>query len=62
MPVAQLVATLFFVTSELAAIEPMYQYSLTWHLDLFCDRWVAVVPVAAAAGCVRSDYLAVCVC
>jgi hypothetical protein len=38
--VAQLVAALFFVTSELGAVEPMYQYSLAWHLDLFADTWV----------------------
>ncbi|KIY94679.1 Dynein heavy chain 7, axonemal, partial [Monoraphidium neglectum] len=37
VPVAQLVAALFFVTSELGAVEPMYQYSLAWHLDLFAD-------------------------
>eukprot|EP00878_Enallax_costatus_P032417 GHUV01035625.1.p1 GENE.GHUV01035625.1~~GHUV01035625.1.p1 ORF type:complete len:437 (+),score=126.79 GHUV01035625.1:1963-3273(+) len=36
-PVAQVVSVLFFVISELAAIEPMYQYSLAWFVTLFED-------------------------
>jgi hypothetical protein len=32
---AQVVSVLFFVISELAAVEPMYQYSLAWFLGLF---------------------------
>jgi dynein heavy chain len=35
--VAQLVSVLFFVITELAAIEPMYQYSLAWFVALFED-------------------------
>jgi dynein heavy chain len=31
------VSTLFFVISELAAVEPMYQYSLGWFVGLFED-------------------------
>lgn len=31
---------LFFVISELAAIEPMYQYSLAWFVSLFEDTIV----------------------
>eukprot|EP00879_Flechtneria_rotunda_P017460 GHRR01018298.1.p1 GENE.GHRR01018298.1~~GHRR01018298.1.p1 ORF type:complete len:1011 (+),score=303.03 GHRR01018298.1:919-3951(+) len=33
--VAQVVSVLFFVISELAAFEPMYQYSLAWFVSLF---------------------------
>jgi dynein heavy chain len=35
LPVAQHVAALFFTISDLASIEPMYQYSLTWFINLF---------------------------
>jgi dynein heavy chain len=31
------VSALFFVISELASIEPMYQYSLAWFVALFED-------------------------
>jgi dynein heavy chain len=33
--VAQHVAVLFFTTTELANVEPMYQYSLSWFVALF---------------------------
>ncbi|KAL6759980.1 dynein heavy chain 6 [Haematococcus lacustris] len=36
-PVARHVSVLFFNISELAAIEPMYQYSLAWFVALFED-------------------------
>ncbi|GFR44543.1 hypothetical protein Agub_g5814 [Astrephomene gubernaculifera] len=36
-PVARHVSVLFFCISELAAIEPMYQYSLLWFVNLFED-------------------------
>lgn len=36
-PVARHVAVLFFNISELADIEPMYQYSLNWFVNLFED-------------------------
>lgn len=42
---AQLVSCLFFVISELAAIEPMYQYSLAWFVSLFEDT-IAKAPKA----------------
>eukprot|EP00055_Hartaetosiga_balthica_P018142 m.129163 g.129163 ORF g.129163 m.129163 type:complete len:2586 (+) comp9459_c1_seq4:2-7759(+) len=35
VPVAAHSATLFFTIAELANIEPMYQYSLTWFTDLY---------------------------
>lgn len=35
IPVAKHSAVLFFCISELSNIEPMYQYSLTWFLNLF---------------------------
>ena len=34
-PVARHVAVLFFAIADLANIEPMYQYSLTWFVNLF---------------------------
>jgi hypothetical protein len=34
-PVAVRASLLFFAISELAAVEPMYQYSLGWFLSLF---------------------------
>ncbi|EFJ50020.1 dynein heavy chain 6 [Volvox carteri f. nagariensis] len=36
-PVARHVSVLFFCISDLAAIEPMYQYSLLWFVNLFED-------------------------
>lgn len=36
-PVARHAAVLFFCISELANIEPMYQYSLAWFVNLFED-------------------------
>jgi dynein heavy chain len=35
VPVAEHSATLFFTIADLANIEPMYQYSLTWFTDLY---------------------------
>lgn len=35
IPVAQHSAILFFCITELSNVEPMYQYSLTWFLNLF---------------------------
>lgn len=35
VPVAKHSAVLFFCITELANIDPMYQYSLTWFLNLF---------------------------
>ncbi|KAL3678222.1 hypothetical protein R1sor_021178 [Riccia sorocarpa] len=35
VPVARHVGKLFFTISSLASIDPMYQYSLTWYLQLF---------------------------
>ena len=34
-PVAIHSATLFFCISDMANIEPMYQYSLTWFINLY---------------------------
>ena len=28
---------LFFCISDLANIDPMYQYSLAWYVNLFCN-------------------------
>nr|AML30858.1 axonemal inner arm dynein heavy chain 2 [Marsilea vestita] len=35
LPVATHVASLFFTVSTLCSIDPMYQYSLSWYLNLF---------------------------
>lgn len=43
-PVARHVAVLFFNISELANIEPMYQYSLVWFVNLFEDAIKKVCP------------------
>ena len=44
-PVARHVAVLFFNISELANIEPMYQYSLVWFVNLFEDAIKKVPPL-----------------
>ena len=44
-PVARHVAILFFNISELANIEPMYQYSLAWFVNLFEDAIKKVCPL-----------------
>jgi dynein heavy chain len=35
IPVAKHVSALFFMISELCNVDPMYQYSLSWYLQLF---------------------------
>jgi len=37
-------AVLFFTISDLAEIEPMYQYSLTWFVGLFVLSIAAAIP------------------
>jgi len=37
LPIAKHASILFFCTTDLANIEPMYQYSLTWFIDLFSN-------------------------
>jgi len=49
-PVAEHSAILFFCLSDLATIEPMYQYSLTWFMNLF---------IASIEQSIKSDDLAV---
>lgn len=34
-PIAVRVADLFFCISEMASVDPMYQYSLEWYINLF---------------------------
>ena len=41
-PIARHASTLFFCVAELAAIDPMYQYSLAYFLSLFI-RWVGTI-------------------
>ncbi|KAG4100119.1 dynein heavy chain and region D6 of dynein motor-domain-containing protein [Neocallimastix lanati (nom. inval.)] len=40
LPIAKHASILFFCTTDLANIEPMYQYSLTWFIDLFSNSIV----------------------
>ncbi|GBG26414.1 Dynein heavy chain 7, axonemal [Hondaea fermentalgiana] len=35
VPIARRAATMFFCCSDLAFVDPMYQYSLTWFVDLY---------------------------
>jgi hypothetical protein len=39
-PAAQLAAALFFVTAELAAVEPVYQFGLAGFISLYSDSIV----------------------
>lgn len=43
-PIAKHSAVLFFSITDLPNIDPMYQYSLTWFVNLYInsihDRWV----------------------
>ena len=45
-PVANRAALLFFCISDLALVDPMYQYSLTWFINLFVRQedysWMAL--------------------
>eukprot|EP00958_Prasinococcus_capsulatus_P016076 scaffold1766_cov401-Prasinococcus_capsulatus_cf.AAC.33 len=43
-PVAVHAGSLFFCVSDLASIEPMYQYSLAWYIRLFVDAVDACKP------------------
>lgn len=45
-PVASHASLLFFAISELAAIDPMYQYSLGWFLALFGKAMVEAPKVS----------------
>ena len=48
-PVAIHSATLFFCISDMANIEPMYQYSLTWFINLYLQvRLLYTADVVAA--------------
>jgi dynein heavy chain len=49
-PVALRASLLFFAISELAAVEPMYQYSLGWLLSLFV-RAIEEAPKVGRGGC-----------
>jgi hypothetical protein len=53
-PVALRASLLFFAISELAAVEPMYQYSLGWFLSLF----VRAIEEAPKVGCAVANALA----
>ncbi|KAL0050690.1 hypothetical protein WJX82_005287 [Trebouxia sp. C0006] len=53
-PVARHVAVLFFNISELANIEPMYQYSLVWFVNLFEDAIKKAAPSDVLASRISS--------
>jgi len=42
-PVAMHSSMLFFCISDLANIEPMYQYSLTWFINLYLQVAIVVI-------------------
>jgi len=44
-PVAMHSSMLFFCISDLANIEPMYQYSLTWFINLYLQVTIVIVIV-----------------
>lgn len=57
-PVANRASLLFFCISDLASVDPMYQYSLAWFIALFV-RGVAEAPVAediATRGVNLNEY------
>ena len=45
-PVAVHSSILFFCISDLANIEPMYQYSLTWFINLYLQVTIATSTVS----------------
>lgn len=48
-PVALRASLLFFAISDLALVDPMYQYSLAWFISLFV-RWVHAQEQGLRAG------------
>lgn len=56
-PVARHVAVLFFNISELANIEPMYQYSLVWFVNLFEDAIKKVTPPPGQTFLLLSSHM-----
>lgn len=62
-PVASHASLLFFAISELAAIDPMYQYSLGWFLALFGKAMEEAPKVGSGmAGCARKPAIGRPVC
>jgi len=60
--VARHVAVLFFNISELANIEPMYQYSLVWFVNLFEDAIKKVTSLPIQTSLLLSSHVASTVC
>lgn len=58
-PVASHASLLFFAISEMAAIDPMYQYSLGWFLALF-GRAMEEAPKVGVCECEGSGLLQAC--
>ena len=56
-PVARHVAVLFFNISELANIEPMYQYSLVWFVNLFEDAIKKVTSPPGQSSLLLSGHM-----
>jgi len=55
-PVAMHSSMLFFCISDLANIEPMYQYSLTWFINLYLQVIIVVCYLSLAIVFVTSGY------
>jgi dynein heavy chain, axonemal len=51
-PVAARASLLFFCISDLAAVDPMYQYSLSWFIALFI-RGIEEAPKVPPCTCSR---------
>ena len=43
-PVAKRASLLFFCISDLATVDPMYQYSLPWYIHLFVKAMETAIP------------------
>ncbi len=50
-------AVLFFNISELANIEPMYQYSLVWFINLFEDAIKKVTSLPGQTSLLLSSHM-----
>lgn len=67
-PIAQHSSVLFFSIADLANIEPMYQYSLPWFINLFVnsienseksdvleERWISILCNSYKTSCIAND-------
>ncbi len=55
-PCGDYTSILFFCISDLAAIDPMYQYSLPWFINLFVASVLAAAPAPDVARRLENIY------